>query len=136
MAEILGSYFAPSGAYDIGTPVNRFGNLLGTAGAVTQATGLTTGVTLNATSGVITCFAATLVALTTATFTVTNSLVTANSSVVANVCGFAGVDNTNGVPLAKVGAVAAGSFTIILYNVHATQATGANSIKVAFQVLG
>lgn len=128
--------FSPSGAYDIGTPNNRVGNVYSSAPTVTQATSISTGVTINGTQGVITMFAGTILALANATFAVTNSSVTANSAINADVAGFAGVTNTNGVPYAFATGVAAGTFNVVVCNLHATQATGANSIKIYFNVIG
>ena len=53
-------------------------------GTVTQATSITTGVTLNAPVGVITTVSSTLASLGEATFTVTNSFATANSVILVS----------------------------------------------------
>jgi hypothetical protein len=104
------------------------------ANTVTQATNLTTGVTLNTIAGVITTAASTLTAATTTNFTLTNSNITRDSIVVAQVVGFSGNLGTNGNPAVTATYVSAGQVIIQLSNLHATNATGANSIKIAFIV--
>ena len=54
-------------------------------GAVTQATNATTAVTLNATSGIITTFAATLATNTDVEFTLTNSAIQADSLILVSI---------------------------------------------------
>ena len=95
---------------------------------VTQATNRTTGVTLNTTSGQITTNATSLAAAAEAAFVVTNDKVTAKSVVV--LCAASG--QTAGTSVPHVTAVAAGSFTIQLTNLHASTAdTGAMVINFA-----
>lgn len=98
---------------------------------VTQATSRSTGVTINAPAGQITMNNASLAAGAEATFTVTNSFVTANSvPVVALASG-----QTAGTSIVAVTAVAAGSFDITVTNLHAATAdTGAGVINfIVFQ---
>lgn len=92
-----------------------------TTTTVTQITNRSTGVTLNATAGQITTDTTSLAAAAEATFTVTNSYVTAKTvPVVALASGAAAT------PLVFVSAVAAGSFDITITNLHAsTGETGA-----------
>lgn len=85
--------------------VNGTTNTYGAAGTVTQVTSRTTGVTLNAALGQITLVSA-AGSTTPATFTVTNSLVTASS--VPTVVQKSGTDTYT----ISVTAVAAGSFNI------------------------
>ena len=103
----------------------------GTDATVTQAASVTTGVTINGSSGVITCFTSTQAAAAAApaTFTVTNPAVTPTSAVVASVAGYAG---TTGTPQVRTNAIAAGSFDIIVTNVHPTAALN-GVVKVAFR---
>ena len=97
-----------------------------TTTTVTQATNRTTGVTLNATAGQITTNNTSLAAGAEATFTVTNSYVTAKTvPVIAAASG-----QTAGTSVPHVVAVAAGSFDIQLTNLHASTAdTGAMVIN-------
>ena len=108
--------------------------ILNSMASVTQATSVSTGVTINADSGNITMFAGTIAAVTSVSFTVTNSAVQANSVVTAVVSNFAGTYVTNGIPVAAVQGITDGAFTVVVTNVHASNATGANAIKVAFAI--
>lgn len=94
--------------------------------AVTQATSRATGVTINAPAGAITMNAASLAAGAEATFTVTNSFVTARSvPVIALASG-----QTADTSVVNVTAVAAGSFNITVTNLNAATAdTGAGVIN-------
>ena len=80
-------------------------------GTVTQATSITTAVTLNTLSGVITSVSSTLASLGEATFTVNNSLVKSTSVVLVST-EYTGAGNAD----VTVGAVANGSFTITIAN--------------------
>lgn len=96
--------------------IKGLGFKTGAGGAVTQITSRATGVTLNKRTGKITTTADSLAAATIATFTVTNSTVAATDSVIlSKVSG--DVDT-----FAWVNSVAAGSFTVSLYNSHASAA--------------
>jgi hypothetical protein len=98
----------------------------GAGGAVTQATSRSTGVTLSKLCGQITCNATSLAAGAEATFVVTNTRVRAEDVVV--ICAASG--QTAGTSFPYVSAVAAGSFSITLTNVHASTAdTGAMVIN-------
>lgn len=92
----------------------------GVGSTVTQATSITTGVTLNKMCGRITTVASTLAAAGEATFTVTNSKVTAKDIVLVSTT-YAGA-GTLQVYCSKV---AAGSFDITLANLHAANALDA-----------
>ena len=94
--------------------------------AVTQATNRSTGVTINAPAGQITMNAASLAAGAEATFTVTNSFVTATSvPVIALASG-----QTADTSVVNVTAVANGSFNITVTNLNAATAdTGAGVIN-------
>jgi hypothetical protein len=82
---------------------------------VTQGTSITTGVTVNAATGIITTFSATTAATSTEAtgFVVTNSTVASTSKIQLS-CQYAG--QTNSIPVALVSAIATGSFTIVLGN--------------------
>lgn len=100
---------------------------------VTQATSITTGVTLNALSGVITTVSATTAAGATSTFTVANSTVAASSVVLLDF-NYAGTWGTNGFPGVQLGTVSAGSFQVVITNSHGTAAL-AGVLKIHFAVL-
>lgn len=100
---------------------------VGSYGAVTQATSITTGVTVNTKRGTITTVDPALAAAGEAEFTVTNSTVHPNSFVGVSVKSGPG-DNEH--VIAFVTAVAEGSFNICLSNLAAAaQADGAMEIN-------
>lgn len=98
--------------------------------AVTQATSITTGVTCNAYSGVITTVSQTVAGGAEAEFTVTNNKVAATDVVVACIK----THTSAGEFIVGVSAVAAGSFKLRLTNLHASTA-GNNVLVVNFIVL-
>lgn len=98
--------------------------------AVTQATSITTGVTCNAYSGVITTVSQTVAGGAEAEFTVTNSQVAATDIVVACIK----THTSAGDFIVGVSAVAAGSFKLRLTNLHASTA-GNNVLVINFLVL-
>lgn len=102
---------------------------LNDGGTVTQATNKSTGVTLNTHTGQITMNAASLAAAAEVTFTVTNSVVEAQSVVIVH----HGSAGTSGGYLAQCTAVAAGSFDITVSNVSAGAL--AEAIVLHFAVL-
>ena len=103
--------------------------MLGSWGTVTQATSITTGVTLNTKRGAITTFDPALAAAAEVEFVVTNSTVRAQSVVIVSVA--SGPSDDEHV-MAFVSAVAAGSFSIVLSNLAAAnQADGAMVINFA-----
>jgi hypothetical protein len=98
--------------------------------AVTQATSITTGVTCNAYSGVITTVSQTVAAAGEADFVVTNNKVAATDCVVVCI-----KDHTSaGTFAASVADVSAGAFTVRLANLHAS-AAGDNVLVLNFIVL-
>lgn len=99
-------------------------------GTVSQATSITTGVTLNTNVGQITTQGATAAAAGEHAFVVTNSTVAATSVVVANIASYAG----GGTPIVSVTAVAAGSFTLTITNLHAANALDA-AMVINFAVI-
>jgi len=98
--------------------------------AVTQATSITTGVTCNAYTGVITTVSQTLAAAGEAEFTVTNNKVAATDVVVACIK----THTSAGSFIVATSAVAAGSFKLHLTNLHASTA-GNNVLVINFIVL-
>tara|TARA_R110002020_G_scaffold146524_1_gene321167 strand:+ start:1450 stop:3120 length:1671 start_codon:yes stop_codon:yes gene_type:complete len=104
------------------------------SGTVTQATDHTTGVTINATSGVIQLAAVTLASTTNAEFTVTNSTVQTDSVILVTV---QDENITNNVQLAAaVHTITNGSFKISLVNPHsAGGAASAAASKIHFLVI-
>jgi hypothetical protein len=97
--------------------------------AVTQATSITTGVTCNALSGVITTVSQTVAAGSEADFVVTNNKVAATDVITVNIK----THTSAGTFAASVATVAAGSFTVRLTNLHAT-AAGDNVLVLNFIV--
>ena len=102
----------------------------------TQATNITTGVTVNGLSGLITTQNASAGAAgaTPNTFRVTNSKVRAESRVNAWIQNYAGTYATNGTPIVNVQGVADGLFDIVISNAHGTNALSA-ALKIGFEVL-
>ncbi len=98
--------------------------------AVTQATNITTGVTCNAYSGVITTVSQTVAGGAEAEFTVTNNKVAETDVVVACIK----THTSAGEFIVGVSAVAAGSFKLRLTNLHASTA-GNNVLVINFIVL-
>jgi hypothetical protein len=103
----------------------------GVGGAVTQITSRATGVTLNALCGTITTDSTSLAAAADATFVVTNSKVAATDVVV---CCVKSGGTTAGSTIAVVTAVAAGSFSITVTNLHASTADVA-ALVINFAVI-
>ena len=97
--------------------------------AVTQATSITTGVTCNAYTGVITTVSQTVAGGAEASFTVTNSKVAATDTVVVSIK----THTSAGLFFPAVTAVAAGSFQISLANLDA--AAGNNVLVLNFAVI-
>ena len=85
-------------------------------GTVTQLTSKSTGVTLNKSAGRITMNNASLAATTTISFTLTNSLISTNDTIVLNISGGLATASTYN---AWVDSLAAGSAVISLRNVSA-----------------
>lgn len=98
--------------------------------AVTQITSITTGVTCNALSGVITTVSQTVAAAAEADIVVTNSQVAATDIVVACIK----THTSAGTFVVSVAAVAAGQFTLRLTNLHAS-AAGDNVLVINFFVI-
>jgi len=90
--------------------VDKVNTLLG-RGTVTQATSITTAVTLNKRSGIVTTVSSTLAANAEAEFTVNNSFVESNSVIILT-----GLYNGDSHVSLNVKSVADGSFVVVLAN--------------------
>jgi len=90
--------------------VDKVNTLLG-RGTVTQATSITTAVTLNKRSGIVTTVSSTLAANDEAEFTVNNSFVESDSVIILT-----GLYNGNSHVSLNVKSVADGSFVVVLAN--------------------
>jgi hypothetical protein len=108
----------------------KLGYTTAAQGAVTQATSKTTAVTLNKSAGVITMFATSMLTATNATFTLNNSLISANDTVILTI---AGGQVTPGSYNVFANALAAGTASITLRNISG--GTLAESIVVNFALI-
>jgi hypothetical protein len=93
----------------------QLGYSTGAQGTVTQATDKSTGVTLNKSAGRITMNNAALASNTAASFTLTNSLISANDVIITNVSG----GGTAGAYTTYVSSMTTGSAVITLRNMSA-----------------
>lgn len=98
--------------------------------SVTQGTSITTGVTCNGYTGVITTVSQTIAAGAEADFVVTNDKVSATDVVVACIK----THTSAGSFAVSVAAVADGSFTLRLTNLHAS-AAGNNVLVINYMIL-
>lgn len=105
------------------SPTIGVGYATGAGGAVTQITSASTGVTLNKVCGQITTVALTTAAAAEEVFTVTNSNVVATDVIVVSTT-YAGA----GTIMVAVKAVAAGSFDVVIANLHAANALNALAV--------
>ena len=101
---------------------------------VSQATNISTGVTLNYPAGLITTQSASAAAGAVHTFAVTNSYVTAASNVRVWVADYSGTFATNGNPNVVVDAIASGTFNIVVINTHGANALS-GTLKIGFEVI-
>ena len=119
-------------AAEAGGNVIAKGLTVSDGGTVTQGTNITTGVTLNTTTGQITTVTGpSIAAAAEASFTVTNSVVAATSTILVNVA----TQFTDGEVIAYVKSIAAGSFVISLTNVSAA-AVSAGAAVINYAVFG
>lgn len=100
---------------------------------VSQETSTVTGVTINASSGVITMQSSTLADGLTEQFTVTNSNVSGDSVVLANALDYSGTIASAGVITVNVDSVGSGSFVVSIGNGSGAPLDGI--IKVGFLVV-
>jgi hypothetical protein len=130
----------PIGAF-INTPINRsiagataIGFNAGAAGAVTQLTSKTTGVTLNTRTGVITTHNSTMGGEggdTLASFTLTNDKIHATDLVVVN----QGAGGTAGAYMIQCLSVTDGSAIIAIYLADPTGGDLSEAVKINFAVI-
>jgi len=90
----------------------EIGYAAGAQGTVTQATSKSTGVTLNKSAGRITMNGALLAANTAVSFTLTNSLISANDAIIVNISG----GGTAAAYTTYISSMTAGSAVITLRN--------------------
>ena len=107
--------------------ISGLGYVTGAGGTVTQLTSKSTGVTINKICGAITTNNAALAAGAEVKFTVTNSMVAATDVVALSIQS----GGTSGSYLLTVGAVAAGSFDIVISNASAGSLSQALIINFA-----
>jgi hypothetical protein len=93
----------------------EIGYAAGAQGTVTQATSKSTGVTLNKSAGRITMNGALLAANTAVSFTLTNSLISANDAIIVNVSG----GGTAAAYTTYISSMTAGSAVVTLRNLTA-----------------
>ncbi len=129
-AQSIASAVTVSGDLTISGATN---GLVQTGATVTQATNHTTAVTINSTAGVIQLAAVALAAATNVEFTVTNSAVQADSTIIITVQDQNTTDNAQ--LSAAIHTVADGSFKISLMNAAATGATSTTASKIHFLVI-
>lgn len=96
--------------------------------SVTQATSITTGVTLNSQTGVITTRSAATGAQSAQSFIVSNSSMNTDSIVLSNIIGYNG---STGLPQVYVDDITSGSFKIVIQN-NSTSAALNGSLNVGF----
>lgn len=124
------SAFTDALAALIASPTNSsVSDLISDKGTVTQASTISTGVTLSVLNGKVTTVSSTLAADASASFVVTNTKVATTSNIVLGV-NYAG---TQGVVVAEVTAQSSGSFTVKVDNCG-TQALN-NTITIGFLVV-
>lgn len=101
---------------------------------VGQATSNTTAVTLNALTGVISTQAADAAAGVSASFTLNDSKIQADSIIQVAIIDYAGAYTTNGLPIVAVDNIAAGSCDIVVSNAHSSAALS-GVLKISFVVM-
>lgn len=101
-----------------------------TKSTITQGTSTTTGVSINSPAGFIYTFTTGTIATSgSAAFTVTNSVVSAESIVFTSIANYTG----SATPQARITSVTQGSFGIKITNLDATNAI-AGSLKLAYTI--
>lgn len=123
-----------NGQVNISGALAAVGGVTFAKSTVTQATNISTGVTLNQYAGVITTVSATTAGLATSTFTVTSSYALANSVITATILNYTGTYVTNGIPILTINNVTAGTFDVKITNAHATNAL-AGVLKIGFTII-
>jgi hypothetical protein len=102
--------------------------------AYSQGTNITTAVATTTPAGVITTQSATAAAGAAHTFNVTNSLVVATSNVRAYVVNYSGTITTNGLPNVIVDNRGTGSFDIIVFNGHGSNALS-GTLAIGYEII-
>ncbi len=127
-ANFLGALLASPRV--LGSKVSEIITAITEKGTVTQITAITTGVTLNKQSGLITTVSSTLAAGANASFTVTNSKCFSDSVIMLT------VDDSASAGLAKLNVqnIANGSFKVNITNIHGANAFN-NVIKIHFSII-
>lgn len=101
---------------------------------VTQATSITTPVTINSSIGLITTQTTTAAAGGSPTFTVNNNAVTSSSTILVSINDYSGIPATNGLPVILITTILNGSFAINIMNCHSVNALN-GTLDIVFQVL-
>lgn len=102
-------------------------------GAVTQATNITTGVTLNTLNGVITTVSSTLAGGASAIFILTNSQITNTSKILLSL---EYPSTATGIPVVRVSTVAGNNGTVRIVLSNAAAATALNNVvKIHFLIV-
>lgn len=127
-ANFLGALLASPRV--LGSKVSEIITAITEKGTVTQITAITTGVTLNKQSGLITTVSSTLAAGANASFTITNSKCFSDSVIMLT------VDDSASAGLAKLNVqnIANGSFKVNITNIHGANAFN-NVIKIHFSII-
>ena len=127
-ANFLGALLASPRV--LGSKVSEIITAITEKGTVTQLTAITTGVTLNKQSGVITTVSSVLAAGSNASFTVTNNKCFSDSVIMLT------VDDSASAGLAKLNVqdIANGSFKVNITNIHGANAFN-NVIKIHFTII-
>lgn len=118
---------ASSGAVCSKSPSSGVGYTTGAGGSVTQITSITTGVTLNKVCGTVTTVSSTLGAGATATFSLTNSAITATDVVNASIKTYSGT----GLPVAHVTQTGSGTCSLTLQNIGGSALNSTVAINFA-----
>ncbi len=143
-AIVLTSTQSSSGAISIRSSEANAGGVTITCGTggltiapvvnVTQLTNITTAVTANGQSGVITTVSATTGIGATESFTVNNTRVTTSSNIRVKIIGYGGTPGTDGTPIVTVDNRASGSFQIYISNISTTTPLS-NVLNIGYLIL-
>lgn len=102
-------------------------------GFVTQATNITTSVTLNALKGQITTQAASAAAGASHSFTLNNSFIQADTPIFPWIMDYSGTTATNGLPFVTIDTRADGSCVFVVSNAHPTNALN-GTLVIGFRI--
>lgn len=119
---------------DFNPIIDFINSILGETSASADNIATGNSVTINKQSGTITTGTLTTAAGATQAVTLTNSLITASSNVLAYIQDYSGTLFTNGVPLILKTLPASGSVVITLGNTHAANALN-GTVKIKFIIL-